>query len=66
MPDPDAQIIDGLRTQIGELKDQLVDVAALQSRIADLEREIALVEDHLGPMQASGRSRAEQSATTKN
>jgi serine O-acetyltransferase len=66
MPDPDAQIIDGLRTQIGELKDQLGDVAALQSRITELEREIARVEDHLGPVRASGRPSAEQPATTKN
>ena len=66
MPDPDAQVIDGLRVQIGELKNQLGDVAALQSRIADLERELALVEEQLVPVKVPGRSRSEQPATTKN
>jgi serine O-acetyltransferase len=66
MADPDAQIIDGLRVQIGELKNHLADVAAMQARIADLERELAQVEDQLAPARAPGRSSAEQSATTKN
>lgn len=66
MADPDAQIIDGLRVQIGELKNNLADVAAMQTRIADLERELAQVEDQLAPARAPGRSSAEQSATTKN
>lgn len=66
LPDPDAQIIDGLRAQIGELKDQLTDVAAMQARIAELERELALVEEQLLPVKVSARSRAEQQATAKN
>jgi serine O-acetyltransferase len=66
MPDPDAQIIEGLRAQIGELKDHLADVASLQTRIADLERELGQVEDQLAPVRAPGRQQAAQSATTKN
>jgi serine O-acetyltransferase len=66
MPDPDAQVIDGLRAQIGDLKKQLGDVAGLQTRIAELERDLALVEDHLGPVQATDRRSDDRSATTKN
>lgn len=64
--DPDAQVIEGLRAQMGDLKLQLSDVAALQSRVADLERELALVEDHIAPVKVPGRPGAEQPATTKN
>lgn len=66
MPDPDQQVIDGLRRQIRDLKRQLGDVAALQARIVELERELALVEEQLGPVKAPGRTRAEQSVSIKN
>ncbi len=66
MPDPDKQVIDGLKVQIGQLKSQLGDVAALQSRIAELERELASVEEQLGPMKASARGHGEQPAPVKN
>lgn len=64
--DPDAQVIEGLRAQMGDLKLQLSDVAALQGRVADLERELALVEDQMAPVKVPGRPGAEQPATTKN
>ena len=66
MPDPDAQIIDGLRAQIRDLKGQLGDVAALQARIADLEREVALVEEQLVPVKVPERARGEHTPATKN
>lgn len=66
VPDPDAKIIDGLRIQIADLKKQLGDVAALQARIVDLERELAQVEDQLAPVKVPDRRRPSQPATTKN
>jgi serine O-acetyltransferase len=66
MPDPDKQVIDGLKLQIGELKTQLGDVAALQARIDELERELASVEEQLGPVKAPGRRHGEQAAPVKN
>lgn len=66
LPDPDAQVIDALRVQISELKNQLGDVAAMQARIEELERELALVEDQLAPMKVGESRRAVGSATTKN
>ena len=66
MPDPDAQIIDGLRAQIGEIKGQLDDVVAMQARIAELERELAQVEGQLTPAKVGARSRAEQPTAAKN
>lgn len=58
MPDPDAQVIEALRLQIGELKNQLGDVAAMQARIDELERELASVEDRLAPVNVGGRPHA--------
>jgi len=66
MLDPDAQIIDGLRAQIGELKGHLADVAAMQARIVDLERELALVEQQLPAVKVPAGSRGEQPTTAKN
>lgn len=70
MPDPDAQVIDGLRVQIGELKRSFVDISQMandqQARIVELERELAVVEENMGPVAVSGRTKAEQSVTTKN
>jgi len=66
MPDPDAQVIDGLRAQIGEIKGQLEDVVAMQARIAELERELAQVEGQLTPVKVAVRSGAEQPTTAKN
>lgn len=66
MPDPDKQIIDGLKVQIGQLKSQLADVAALQARIVELERELHDVEAQLGPVKAPGRGRGEQPTPVKN
>jgi serine O-acetyltransferase len=66
MPDPDKQVIDGLKVQIGQLKSQLGDVAALQGRIAELERELASVEEQLGPVTASGTGHGQQPAPVKN
>ncbi len=66
MPDPDAQIIDGLRAQIGEIKGQLNDVVAMQARIAELERELAQVEEQLTPVKVPARSRPEHPTSAKN
>jgi len=70
MPDPDAQIIDGLRAQIGELKRSFGDISKLaenqQSRILELERELAAVEEKMAPVGVPGLAKAEQPVTTKN
>ena len=67
LPDPDAQLIDGLRKQIGELRGQIGEVALLQARIDELERELAVVEERLGPVSVPRRrAKAVQEAGTKN
>ncbi|MDH5557369.1 MAG: serine O-acetyltransferase [Alphaproteobacteria bacterium] len=70
MPDPDAQIIDGLRAQIGELKRNFADISKLaenqQSRILELERELAAVEEKMAPVGVQGLAKTEQPVTTKN
>jgi len=66
MPDPDQQIIEGLRLQIGDLKAHLGDVVSLQARVVELERELAQVEEQLGPVKAAARTRASQPAAVKN
>lgn len=66
VPDPDAKVIDGLRIQISDLKKQLGDVATLQARIVELERELSRVEDQLTPVKLPGRRRASQPAATEN
>lgn len=70
MPDPDAQVIDGMRGQIGELKRNFSDISELansqQARIVELERELALVEDRMAPVNVPGRGKAERSVTTEN
>jgi serine O-acetyltransferase len=66
LPDPDAQLIDGLRKQIGELRDQIGEVALLQARIDELERELAAVEERMGPVNVPRRAKAVAAAETKN
>lgn len=66
LPDPDAQLIDGLRKQIGELKGQIGEVALLQARTDELERELAAVEERMGPVSVPRRAKAVQATETKN
>jgi serine O-acetyltransferase len=66
VPDPDAAVIDGLRTQIGDLKEKIGEVARLQARIAELEHELAAVEEQMGPVRMPARAKAAQPASTKN
>lgn len=70
VPDPDAQAIEGLRAQIGEMKQNFSDISELaksqQTRIAELEKEIAEVEQHMSPVNMPGRKPAAESAEPKN
>ena len=66
LPDPDAQLIDGLRKQIGELRGEIGEVAALQARIEELERELAEVEERMGPVAVPRPDKTVEAAETKN
>lgn len=66
LPDPDAQLIDGLRKQIAELRGQIGEVALLQARTDELERELAAVEERMGPVNMPRRAKAVAAAETKN
>ena len=66
LPDPDAQLIDGLRKQIAELQGQIGEVALLQARTDELERELAAVEERMGPANMPRPAKAVAAASTKN
>lgn len=66
VPDPDAQLIDGLRRQIGELRGQIGEVARLQARIDELERELAQIEQRIGPVAVRETAKAVATADRKN
>lgn len=66
LPDPDAQLIEGLRKQIGDLRSQIGEVARLQARIDELERELAKVEQRMAPVAVPEPAKAVQAAGTKN
>ncbi len=67
-PDPNTQIIDSLRSQISQIKAHADEMARLQeARIAELERDLAEVEEKIAPVGMNDASRdSGQAARAKN